>query len=133
MSDNGASQEGGPLGVIDTFKYFNGIPETFSWKRSLRGWTTSADPKSQTNYPWGWAQAGNTPNKRYKQNTHGGGIRDPLIAHWPKGIPGSRGGIRHQFHHVTDITPTVLDASSDYQAPGPRSTAWRRCRCTGRA
>ncbi|WP_163360588.1 sulfatase/phosphatase domain-containing protein, partial [Klebsiella aerogenes] len=52
--------------------------------------------------------AGNTPNKRYKQNTHGGGIRDPLIAHWPKGIS-DHGGIRDHFHHVTDITPTVLD------------------------
>jgi arylsulfatase len=106
MSDNGASQEGGPLGVIDTFKYFNGIPETLDEISSRMD--DIGGPKSQTNYPWGWAQAGNTPNKRYKQNTHGGGIRDPLIAHWPKGIP-DRGGIRHQFHHVTDITPTVLD------------------------
>ncbi|UFX43933.1 arylsulfatase [Bradyrhizobium sp. 41S5] len=106
MSDNGASQEGGPLGVIDTFKYFNGIPETLEEINARMG--DIGGPKSQTNYPWGWAQAGNTPNKRYKQNTHGGGIRDPLIAHWPKGIA-DKGGIRHQFHHVTDITPTVLD------------------------
>jgi arylsulfatase A-like enzyme len=106
MSDNGASQEGGPLGVIDTFKYFNGIPETLE-EISAR-MDDIGGPKSQTNYPWGWAQAGNTPNKRYKQNTHGGGIRDPLIAHWPKGIS-DRGGIRHQFHHVTDVTPTILD------------------------
>ena len=106
MSDNGASQEGGPLGVIDTFKYFNGIPETLE-EISAR-MDDIGGPKSQTNYPWGWAQAGNTPNKRYKQNTHGGGIRDPLIAHWPNGIS-DKGGIRDQFHHVTDITPTVLD------------------------
>jgi arylsulfatase len=106
MSDNGASQEGGPLGVIDTFKYFNGIPETLEEISARMG--DIGGPKSQTNYPWGWAQAGNTPNKRYKQNTHGGGIRDPLIAHWPKGIS-DKGGIRHQFHHVTDITPTILD------------------------
>jgi arylsulfatase A-like enzyme len=106
MSDNGASQEGGPLGVIDTFKYFNGIPETLEEISSRMD--DIGGPKSQTNYPWGWAQAGNTPNKRYKQNTHGGGIRDPLIVHWPKGIS-DRGGIRHQFHHVTDITPTILD------------------------
>lgn len=106
MSDNGASQEGGPLGLIDTFKYFNGIPETLEEISSRMG--DIGGPKSQTNYPWGWAQAGNTPNKRYKQNTHGGGIRDPLIAHWPKGIS-DQGGIRHQFHHVTDITPTILD------------------------
>ncbi len=106
MSDNGASQEGGPLGVIDTFKYFNGIPESLD-EISAR-MNDIGGPKSQTNYPWGWAQVGNTPNKRYKQNTHGGGIRDPMIIHWPNGVADA-GGIRHQFHHVTDITPTVLD------------------------
>jgi arylsulfatase len=62
------------------------------------------------NYPLGWAMASNTPCKYYKQNTHAGGIRDPLVIHWPDGIVGdSRGTIRHQFHHATDLTPTVLD------------------------
>jgi arylsulfatase len=65
-------------------------------------------PNSHSNYPWGWAQAGNTPGKRYKQNTHGGGVRDPLVVHWPAGIT-DRGGVRTQFHHVTDITPTLLE------------------------
>ena len=27
MSDNGASQEGGPLGVLDEMRYFNGMRE----------------------------------------------------------------------------------------------------------
>jgi arylsulfatase len=106
MSDNGASQEGGPLGVIDTFKYFNGIPETIEEIGARID--DIGGPKSQTNYPWGWAQAGNTPGKRYKQNTHGGGVRDPLIVHWPRGIAAA-GALRDQFHHVTDITPTILE------------------------
>ena len=106
MSDNGASQEGGPIGVIDTFKWFNGIPETMDEIVARMG--DIGGPRSNSNYPWGWAQVGNTPGKRYKQNTHGGGVRDPLIVHWPKGIT-DRGGIRDQFHHVTDIAPTVLE------------------------
>ncbi len=106
MSDNGASQEGGAIGVIDTFKYFNGIPETLT--ESMARIDDIGGPKSQTNYPWGWAQVGNTPGKRYKQNTHGGGIRDPLIVNWPAGIQDA-GSIRTQFHHVTDITPTLLE------------------------
>ena len=106
MSDNGASQEGGPIGVIDTFKYFNGIPEELD--EIVGRMDDIGGPKSQTNYPWGWAQVGNTPGKRYKQNTHGGGIRDPLIVNWPAGIA-ARGEIRDQFHHVTDITPTILE------------------------
>ena len=65
-------------------------------------------PQSHCNYPWGWAQAGNTPLKRYKQNTHGGGVRDPLIVHWPRRVR-ELGGIRAQFHHVIDLVPTVLE------------------------
>ncbi len=106
-SDNGASQEGGPIGVIDTFKYFNGIPERI--EETLARLDDIGGPMSNANYPWGWAQVGNTPGKRYKQNTHSGGIRDPLIIHWPAVIKDG-GSIRRQFHHVTDITPTVLEA-----------------------
>jgi arylsulfatase len=106
MSDNGASQEGGPIGVIDTFKYFNGIPETMS--EIIARIDDIGGPHSNTNYPWGWAQVGNTPGKRYKQNTHGGGIRDPLVVNWPNGIS-SAGEIRDQFHHVTDIAPTIFE------------------------
>jgi arylsulfatase len=106
MSDNGASQEGGPIGVIDTFKWFNNIPETMA--EIMARIDDIGGPMSNSNYPWGWAQVGNTPGKRYKQNTHGGGIRDPLIAHWPKGIA-DKGGIRDQFHHVTDIAPTIFE------------------------
>jgi len=59
-------------------------------------------------YPLGWAMAGNTPFKRYKQETHAGGITDPMIVHWPKTIK-DKGGIRSQYHHMIDITPTVLE------------------------
>ncbi|HYM29812.1 MAG TPA: arylsulfatase [Candidatus Cybelea sp.] len=106
MSDNGASQEGGPIGVIDSMKYFNGVAE--SLEESMARLDEIGGPLSHTNYPWGWAQVGNCPGKRYKQNTHGGGVRDPLIVHWTKGVA-DRGAIRHQFHHVTDIAPTVLE------------------------
>ena len=79
------------------------------WRRVLARIDEIGTPEAFNNYPWGWAQVGNTPGKRYKQNTHGGGIRDPLIVHWPAGITDS-GGIRHQFHHVTDIAPTIFEA-----------------------
>ena len=66
-------------------------------------------PQHHNHYPTGWAQAGNTPLKRYKQNTHGGGIRDPMIVHWPARIKDG-GAVRSQYHHVSDVTPTVLEA-----------------------
>jgi arylsulfatase len=65
-------------------------------------------PQSWTHYPTGWAQVSNTPLKWYKRDTHGGGIRAPLIAHWPRKIA-ARGAIRTQFHHVIDIAPTLYE------------------------
>jgi len=40
--------------------------------------------------------------------TYGGGVNVPLIISWPSGIK-ARGEIRHQYHHITDISPTVLE------------------------
>jgi arylsulfatase len=106
MSDNGASQEGGPVGVLDEMRYFNGLAEDVD--AAVARLDTIGGPDSHSNYPWGWAMAGNTPLKRYKQNTHAGGVRDPFIVHWPARVK-DVGGIRRQFHHVTDVAPTVLD------------------------
>jgi arylsulfatase len=108
MSDNGASQEGGPFGVLHEMKYFNLIME--SPDDAVKSLDDIGGPSSHSNYPWGWAQAGNTPFKWYKQNTHEGGVHVPLIAHWPKGIS-AQGEVRHQFHYVTDIAPTVYEAA----------------------
>ncbi len=108
MSDNGASQEGDTMGICDTFQYFNGLKPTVEQGIARLGQIGTR--RSNNNYPIGWAQVGNTPSKRYKQDTHGGGVRDPLIVRWPKGIPAdSVGGIRRQFHHVIDIAPTIYE------------------------
>jgi arylsulfatase A-like enzyme len=106
-SDNGASQEGGRLGVMDEMKHFNLMNEDLD--AALERLDDIGGPDSHSNIPWGWAQAGNTPLKWYKQNTHGGGVRDPLIMRWPARIK-DPGAIRHQFCHAIDITPTILEA-----------------------
>jgi arylsulfatase len=106
LSDNGASREGGPDGVMDEFRYFNNMPEDVD--AIVERLDEIGTPHSHSNYPWGWAQAGNSPGKWYKQHTHGGGVRDPLIVRWPRRIT-ANGEIRDQFHHVTDIVPTVLE------------------------
>jgi arylsulfatase len=107
LSDNGASQEGGAAGVFDEMKWFNGMVEDVS--QAVLRLDDIGGPDSHCNIPWGWAQAGNTPLKWYKQNTHGGGVRDPLIVHWPSRIKDG-GAIRPQFCHAIDIAPTVLTA-----------------------
>jgi arylsulfatase len=108
MSDNGASQEGGPFGVLHEMKYFNMVME--SPDEAVLHLDGIGGPSSHSNYPWGWAQAGNTPFKWYKQNTHEGGVHVPLIVHWPNGIT-ARGEVRSQFHYVTDVAPTVLEVA----------------------
>lgn len=107
LSDNGASQEGGASGVLDEMKWFNGIRE--SADEAVLRLDDIGGPDSHCNIPWGWAQAGNTPLKWYKQNTHGGGVRDPLIMHWQAGLK-TGGEMRGQFCHAIDIAPTILDA-----------------------
>jgi len=108
LADNGASQEGGPLGVLHEMKYFNGIQETPV--DAVRRLDDIGGPHSHTNYPWGWAQTGNCPFRWYKQNTHEGGVHVPMIVHWPGGISASeRGTQRNQFVYVSDIAPTLYE------------------------
>ena len=113
LSDNGASQEGGPLGMVNAMGPFNLLAESLATK--IARIDDIGGPDTHTNFPHGWAMAANTPLKRYKQNTHGGGIRDPLIVAWPKALP-ARGELRHQFCHVRDLAPTLLDL---LQLPAP--------------
>jgi arylsulfatase A-like enzyme len=106
VSDNGASQEGRETGTFNESLYFNQIPENVEMDMKLID--ELGGPMTYPHYPLGWAMAGNTPFKRYKQETHAGGITDPMIVHWPKTIK-DKGGLRRQYHHMIDITPTVLE------------------------
>jgi len=107
-ADNGASQEGGPFGVMHEMKFFNGIIEMPD--EAIKNIDDIGGPNSHCNYPWGWAQCGNTPYRWYKQNTHEGGVHVPMVFHWPDGVPTEqRGTKRDQFVHVSDIVATVYD------------------------
>ncbi len=116
LGDNGASQEGGPFGVLHEMKFFNGILETPD--EAVAHLDEIGGPHSHTNYPWGWAQVGNTPFKWYKQNTHEGGVHVPLIVHWPARIKDA-GSLRAQFHHVNDVVATLYEVL-DIEAPTMR-------------
>lgn len=107
-ADNGASQEGGPFGVMHEMKFFNGIIEMPD--EAIKNIDDIGGPNSHCNYPWGWAQCGNTPFRWYKQNTHEGGVHVPMIFHYPQGTPAEqRGTKRDQFVFVSDIVATVYD------------------------
>ncbi|MDP3626434.1 MAG: arylsulfatase [Hydrogenophaga sp.] len=113
LSDNGASAEGGPTGAINLRKHM--VYEKESPEVGLANLDKIGSEMAYNHYPTGWAQVSNTPLKWYKKGTHGGGVRAPLILHWPGKI-NDEGAIRHQFHHVIDLAPTVYDILN-VQAP----------------
>jgi len=106
LSDNGASGEGGEHGSVNEYRYFLGLPDTQA--ENLAEIDKIGGPWTHNHYPAAWAQAGNTPLKFYKKFTYGGGVRAPLIVHWPKRLK-DRGGVRRQFQHAIDLAPTILD------------------------
>lgn len=109
ISDNGTSPEGGKNGTINQYAGFTLKGERpDNVRRILENYDTIGDEYSFPHYPMGWANAGNTPFTWYKSWVHEGGIKDPLIIRYPKLIK-DPGGIRRQFNHVSDITPTILD------------------------
>ena len=107
ISDNGASAEGGPEGSVNENLFFNNVPE--SLQENLKAIDKLGGPETYNHYAWGWTWAGNTPFRRWKRETYRGGISDPFIVHWPKGIK-AKGEVRTQYAHAIDMVPTVLDA-----------------------
>ena len=107
LSDNGASAEGGPEGSVNENLFFNFVPE--SLEENLAALDELGGPKHFNHYPWGWTWAGDTPFRRWKRETYRGGISDPFIVHWPKGIK-AKGEVRTQYAHAIDMVPTVLEA-----------------------
>jgi arylsulfatase A-like enzyme len=97
LSDNGGAIGGSVMG-------FNALGER--GKLELYGTTNSF-----MSYGLGWANASNTPFRMYKCYVHEGGISSPLIVYWPEKIKEQRGQLLETPVHITDIMPTLLEAS----------------------
>lgn len=106
-ADNGASGEGSPNGSVNENRFFNGYPDDIADNLAMLDRLGSAD--TYNHYPTGWAVAFSTPYRMFKRySQYAGGTADPLIVHWPRGFR-ARGEVRDQYHHCTDIVPTILD------------------------
>ncbi|WP_395331753.1 arylsulfatase [Novosphingobium sp. BL-8H] len=106
-ADNGASGEGSPNGSVNENRFFNGYPDDLESNMAMIDKLGS--PDTYNHYPTGWAVAFSTPYRMFKRYaSYSGGTCDPLVIHWPKGIA-AKGEIRHQYHHCTDIVPTILE------------------------
>jgi len=107
-SDNGANGIGGIDGAVNNLaKRLTGT-EDRGWVRAMLDSGRLGGSESWPAYPLGWTDVSTAPFRLYKTTTMNGGIRVPMVAHWPRGIA-DRGAIRHQWVHVTDLVPTMLD------------------------
>lgn len=95
LSDNGACQEGGKLG---------GKADPFD----VEAWEGAAGIKAS--YGEAWANASNTPFRKFKHFTHEGGIATPLIAHWPERIK-AREEWYQDSAYLLDVAPTIYEVT----------------------
>jgi arylsulfatase len=107
--DNGASAEGTVHGAWSAPSFQNGRPEDPAWILAHMDDFGTARCENHYNLAWAWAL--DSPFQWMKQvASHFGGTRNALAVRWPAGIA-DPGGLRTQFHHVTDLYPTILEAA----------------------
>ena len=107
-ADNGASGEGGLAGTFNETYVLNGLQTPL--EANLDNLDDWGRENTYPHYHAGWAMAGNTPFRYFKQSEHRGGQQDHLVVHWPNGIK-AKGEIRDQYHHISDIAPTIMEAA----------------------
>jgi arylsulfatase A-like enzyme len=112
IGDNGASAEGTPNGCFNEIAVLNGAAGIETAQFMASRVDDFGTPAAYNHYAVGWAHAMDTPYQWTKQvASHWGGTRNGTIVHWPNGFS-ARNEIRSQFHHVIDLAPTVLEATS---------------------
>jgi arylsulfatase A-like enzyme len=110
MGDNGASAEGSLQGTTNEVAVnANSVPESIPFLLSMID--ELGGPNTYNHYPVGWALAMDAPMQWTKQvASHFGGTRNGMVMSWPARIK-DKGGLRSQFCHVIDITPTIYEAA----------------------
>ena len=107
--DNGASAEGTVHGAWSAPSFQNGVPEDPEWLLDHMDDFGTARCENHYNLAWAWAL--DSPFQWMKQiASHFGGTRNAMAVQWPARMKDA-GSLRSQFHHITDIFPTLLDAA----------------------
>jgi arylsulfatase A-like enzyme len=113
--DNGTSAEGSTIGTPFDLAAIQGIDVPVA--DQLKYYDVWGSPATTPHMSVAWSWAFDTPFKWTKQiASHFGGTRQGMVIAWPNRIK-DRGGIRHQFHHMIDIVPTILDVAG---IPAPK-------------
>jgi arylsulfatase len=107
--DNGTSSEGSVLGTPFDMAAIQAI--NVPVKDQLKFIDVLGSEHTTPHMSVGWTWAFDTPFKWTKQvASFFGGTRQGTVMSWPGKIK-DPGGIRHQFHHLIDIVPTLLEAT----------------------
>ena len=99
--------EGSPNGSVNENKFFNAWPDTIEDNLALID--QLGGPDTYNHYPTGWAVAFSTPFRMFKRYSYQGGVCDPLVISLARGDEGEAVRCASQYHHCTDIVPTILD------------------------
>jgi arylsulfatase len=103
LSDNGACAEWDPFG-FDALDSAKNVLHTGEDLKKI------GSPDSYVSYGSGWANACNTPWQLYKHYAQEGGIRTPLIVHWPAGLKTKAGALTTHPGYISDFMPTLVEA-----------------------
>ncbi|MEW4488937.1 arylsulfatase [Thalassoglobus sp. JC818] len=107
--DNGTSAEGSTVGTPFELAAIQGIDMPV--EKQLEYYDAWGGPMTGPHMSVAWSWAFDTPFKWTKQvASYFGGTRQGMVVAWPDRIKDA-GGIRHQFHHVIDVVPTILEAT----------------------
>jgi arylsulfatase len=107
--DNGTSAEGSTIGTPFDMAAIQGIDVPVA--EQLKYYDAWGSPTTTPHMSVAWSWAFDTPFKWTKQvASHFGGTRQGMVIAWPNRIKDA-GAIRHQFHHMIDIVPTILEAT----------------------
>lgn len=108
--DNGTSAEGGLNGTPNEVAAVQGVH--LPVEAQLKYYDAWGSDLTYPHMSVGWTWAFDTPFSWTKMvASHFGGTKQGMAISWPKVIK-DKGGIRHQFHHVIDIVPTILEAAN---------------------
>lgn len=123
LSDNGAAPDGGLKPVEKMLGFAPGLESNRTFRRDGVEMRPGSGPQvlpgpadTFSAYGLAWALTGSTPFRGTKLTGYEGGIRTPLIAHWPHGIEG-RGRIVDDVGHVMDFMPTVAELAGAAYPP----------------
>ena len=110
QGDNGASGEGGSIGGVNYATRVSASAQGGETAHALAHLNEIGGPRSLPIGPVGWASALNTPFPYYKLTASRlGGVRNGMVVSWPARL--RQAGLRSQFIDVTDVMPTILEAT----------------------